>query len=66
MLDNVIIVCATDDVAPPIVDHCQTLSFKKNYALICRSNNKGLCTFVLNDNIDNVRQSFYNIHECNG
>ena len=41
------------DIASPIVDHCQTLSFKKNYALICRSNNKGLCTFVLNDNSDN-------------
>ena len=33
-----------------IVKHCRS---KKNYALICRSNNKGLCTFVLNDNIDN-------------
>ena len=37
----------------PIVDHCQTLSFKKNYALICRSNNKGLGNFVFNNNSDN-------------
>ena len=29
MLDNVIIVCAIGDIACPIVDHCQTLSFKK-------------------------------------
>ena len=27
MFDNVIIVCAMDDIASPIVDHCQTLSF---------------------------------------
>ena len=53
MIDNIIIVNAIGDIASPIVDHCQTLSFKKNYALICRSNNKGLCTFVLNDNSDN-------------
>ena len=37
----------TDNLASPIVDHCQTLSFYKN---------KGLDTFVFNDNIDNVRQ----------
>ena len=32
----------------------------------CRSKKKWLGTFVFNDNTDNVRQSFYNIHVCNG
>ena len=46
MFDNVIIVNAIGDIAFPIVDHCQTLSFKKNYALICRSKTtKGLILF---------------------
>ena len=34
--------CATDNLAPPIVKHC-------------RSNNKGHDNFIFNDNIDNVR-----------
>ena len=33
-----------DDIASPIVDHCQTLSFSKN---------KELYTFLFNDNSDN-------------
>ena len=48
---------AMDNFALPIVNHCRTLSFKKN---------KRLDNFVFNDNSDNVRQSFYNIHVCNG
>ena len=36
--------CATDNLALPIVKHCRTLSFKKN---------KGLDNFVFNDNSDN-------------
>ena len=36
--------CATDNIASPIVNHCQTLSFKKN---------KRHDNFVFNDNIDN-------------
>ena len=64
MLDNVIIVCAIGDIACPIVDHCQTLSFKKNYALICRSKTtKGLIIFYLTTiltMIDNVIN-----RECN-
>ena len=43
--------CATDNLALPIVKHCRTLSFK-NYVLICRSNNKGFY-FFMNDNSDN-------------
>ena len=35
--------CATDNLAPPIVKHCRTLSFK----------NMRLDTFLFNDNIDN-------------
>ena len=45
--------CGMYNVTFPIVNHCRTLSFKKNYALICRSNNKGLDIFLLNDNSDN-------------
>ena len=37
--------CATYNLAYPIVEHC-------------RSNNKGFCFFLLNDNIDNVRQYY--------
>ena len=33
MLDNVIIVSAIDAIAPLIVDHCQTLSFKQQGSL---------------------------------
>ena len=47
-----------DDIASPIVGHCRTLSFKKYYALICRSNNKRHDNFVFNDNTDNDWQ-FY-------
>ena len=54
MLDNVIVVNAMDNLTYPIVDHCQTLSFKKNYALICRPKNKRLDIFLFNDNIDNA------------
>ena len=35
--------CATYNLASPIVNHCRTLSFK----------NKRLDTFLFNDNIDN-------------
>ncbi len=43
MFDNhfIIFMCAMDDIASPIVNHCQTLSFKKNYALICRYKKQG-------------------------
>ncbi len=48
MIDNhfIIFMSATYSLAYPIVEHCQH----------CRSKNKGLDTFVFNDNSDNVRQ----------
>ena len=51
MVDNhfIIFMCATDNLASPIVKHCQH----------CRSNNNGLNTFLFNDNTDNVRQFLY-------
>ena len=46
MPDNhfIIFMCAIDDIASPIVKHCQH----------CRSNNNGVDNFVFNDNIDNA------------
>ena len=45
MLDNhfIIFMCATDNLASLIVEHCQH----------CRSKNKRLDNFVFNDNSDN-------------
>ena len=58
MFDNhfIIFMCAMDDIASPIVNHCQTLSFKKTMGLVILY----LTTIVTM--IDN----FYNIHEYNG
>ena len=50
MVDNnfMIFMGALDNVAYPIVEHCQH----------CRFNNKGVDNFVFNDNIDNGRQYY--------
>ena len=50
MIDNnfMIFMGALDNVAYPIVEHCQH----------CRFNNKGLDNFVFNDDRDNGRQYY--------
>ena len=49
---------ALDNVAYPIVEHCQHCRFNNKELDIFVLNDKGLDNFVFNDNSDNGRQYY--------
>ena len=58
-----IIMGALDNVAYPIVEHCQHCRFNNKKLDNFVFNNKGLDIFVFNDNSDNGRQYYFMIFD---